>query len=367
MINENLALVPIQGVRDQGQVISQAGNQLFNALMQNKNMEHQQNVFDFRKEQHASDVAHRDRVFESNQNQLDLQKKEIARQKALQNMEFLGNAADKLLMTPPGQRQALAQTMMTELSQHMDPKTVARLASGPMDDGSLRRFKDTMDVTRKRIAPTISEQLRAQELEIKRDSLDHRVASDKAKLEAERQAARTQLNSLHSAVEELDVPAEDKQALKSLPAKTLEKVLEKQYSPNAKVDAQDRAKQEEKAQLIKGKVLDLVNELLENESGVRSQFGLDGAIPFNFSSSARNAAAALEDLTNLLTVENLGLMSGVLSESDMKVIQSVGASGLSGTDERVLKTLNEMKASLESRNGGQSGGNIDDLVNQYAD
>ena len=154
MINTNLALVPIQGVRDQGQVISQAGNQLFNALMQNKNMEHQQNVFDFRKEQHASDIAHRDRVFESNQNQLDLQNKEIARQKALQNMDFLGNAADKLLMTPPGQRQALAQTMMTELSQHMDPKTVARLASGPLDDGSLRRFKDTMDVTRKKVVQT---------------------------------------------------------------------------------------------------------------------------------------------------------------------------------------------------------------------
>lgn len=154
MINENLALVPMQGLRDQGQVISQSGNQLFNALMQNKNMEHQQKVFDFRKEQHAGNIAHRDRMFESSQNQIDLQNKEAARQKALQNMDFLGNAADKLLMTPPGQRQALAQTMMTELSQHMDPKTVARLASGPLDDGSLRRFKDTMDVARKKVEMT---------------------------------------------------------------------------------------------------------------------------------------------------------------------------------------------------------------------
>ena len=62
----------------------------------------------------------------------------------------------------------------------------------------------------------------------------------------------------------------------------------------------------------------------------------------------RQAATDLEQLKSLLTVENLGLMSGVLSETDIKILQNVSAAAFSegATEDGAIRALKDLKTSL---------------------
>lgn len=111
----------------------------------------------------------------------------------------------------------------------------------------------------------------------------------------------------------------------------------------------------EKAQEVKRTAYDVATRLLENKSGVEAnRGGISTMIP-NISDSAVNAAADLDTLASLLTTENLGLLKGVLSDTDMKVLKDIGAGGLKGSDAQVLKNLADIKAKL----GGQIGAPAD--------
>lgn len=149
------------------------------------------------------------------------------------------------------------------------------------------------------------------------------------------------------------------------PPEVQRKIVESFTTPTVAAAGKEAEKKAGKAQEVADKTSALVNELLENESGLRAVVGgIDEMTPTLLPSS-KNAQAALEDLKNLLTVDNLGLMSGVLSESDMKVLRSVGASGLSGSQDRILGTLKRMREALSKIKKEDQG--VDDLVNKYAD
>jgi hypothetical protein len=63
-----------------------------------------------------------------------------------------------------------------------------------------------------------------------------------------------------------------------------------------------------------------------------------------------NAIADIEEMSNLLTVDNLKLMTGVLSESDIKIIRAVGAGGLdrSRSDKEFIRRLNALISGYET-------------------
>lgn len=82
-----------------------------------------------------------------------------------------------------------------------------------------------------------------------------------------------------------------------------------------------------------------------NIEGVRSNRGLSSWLP-NLTTEAIDAQADLDALTNLMTTENLGLLKGVLSDTDMRVLQSIGAGELQGSDKKVLGALRRMRAAL---------------------
>ena len=100
---------------------------------------------------------------------------------------------------------------------------------------------------------------------------------------------------------------------------------------------------------VKQKALDAVNRLLANPAGVRAnRGGISTRFP-NVSDTAINGEADLTTLTNLLTTENLGLLKGVLSDTDMKVLASIGAGELAGSDEKVLGALDRMQKALTGK------------------
>ena len=159
------------------------------------------------------------------------------------------------------------------------------------------------------------------------------------------------------------VPEDMRASVANQPRDIQQKIVEQFSAPANQNKKAEQQQQQAKANEVATKTRNLVDELLGDEDALRRVVGaVDEFIP-TFRDSSRDAEAALDDLKNLLTVENLDLMSGVLSESDIKILKSVGASGLSGSDDRVISTLKKMQKALS----GGGAGNIDDLVNKYAD
>ena len=153
---------------------------------------------------------------------------------------------------------------------------------------------------------------------------------------------------------DLSILPEDMQGpVSKQPVDTQRKIVESFATPGAIGKGKETEQQAAKAQEVTDKTRALVNELLSNESGLKSTIGPLDEITPNISASSRNAAAAMDDLKNLLTVENLKLMSGVLSESDIKILRSVGASGLSGSQERVIAKLKEMQKALNGQSSDE--------------
>lgn len=100
------------------------------------------------------------------------------------------------------------------------------------------------------------------------------------------------------------------------------------------------------------------NELIrayELANNLRNRRGLSGAVgPIQgrlpvFSEAKADARADLQELGNLLTMANLGRMTGVLSESDIRLIASA-ASGLDAvaSDARAIQKLNEIVERLSA-------------------
>lgn len=112
---------------------------------------------------------------------------------------------------------------------------------------------------------------------------------------------------------------------------------------------------QQKAMDVKTSAYEVANRLLGNAEGVRANRGGVSTLFPNLSDSSVNAAADLETLASLLTTENLGLLKGVLSDTDMKVLKDIGAGGLKGADEQVLSNLRSIRDKLATQTGNPMG------------
>jgi hypothetical protein len=129
----------------------------------------------------------------------------------------------------------------------------------------------------------------------------------------------------------------------------LEKGMQWAVSPQGqRVAVAMPAQPNEKAQAAKDSIANIADRLIKNESGIKSNFGaLDRYLP-NMTDAAMNAETDLNQLRALLTVENLGLMSGVLSETDIKILQNVAGGGIAdtATAEGAINAIKSIKSTL---------------------
>lgn len=86
-----------------------------------------------------------------------------------------------------------------------------------------------------------------------------------------------------------------------------------------------------------------------NISGVRANRGGISTLFPNVFNSAVDAEADLTTLSNLLTTENLGLLKGVLSDTDMKVLASIGSGEIAGSDEKAIGAIKRMQQALSGK------------------
>ena len=93
----------------------------------------------------------------------------------------------------------------------------------------------------------------------------------------------------------------------------------------------------------------LAGSLLSNDSGLKGATGpVSGRLP-SFRESTTTFEADLKELENLLTLGNLGRMTGVLSESDIRILANA-ASGISTTasEDRMREKLGQIQERLSA-------------------
>lgn len=93
----------------------------------------------------------------------------------------------------------------------------------------------------------------------------------------------------------------------------------------------------------------LAGSLLGNESGLKGATGpVSGRLP-SFRESTTTFEADLKELENLLTLGNLGRMTGVLSESDIRILANA-ASGIStvASEDRMREKLGQIQERLSA-------------------
>lgn len=127
----------------------------------------------------------------------------------------------------------------------------------------------------------------------------------------------------------------------------------------AEASSAEAVKQRERAVQQTKDTIQVVNDLLGADLG--SITGTMARMP-TYSPESMDLVAAARRLESLLTAENLGLMSGVLSETDLKVIKDIG-SGLNVTDNGIQmseagarRRLEQIRDKLQARLEGASGG-----------
>jgi len=106
----------------------------------------------------------------------------------------------------------------------------------------------------------------------------------------------------------------------------------------------------EKGSQLKAKTLRLVNELMSDVDALRSvvgPFDQSWLSPTLYDKSLR-AQTKVNQLKSILTAENLGLMTGVLSETDLKVIAAIAGGGIDieGSDDAMVEELTRMQTAL---------------------
>ncbi len=115
----------------------------------------------------------------------------------------------------------------------------------------------------------------------------------------------------------------------------------------AKALTPDAIETSRKAEILKDETFNIINRLLSNKEGVKAASGTSAYLP-SFTDKTLDAEADLETLRSMLTIENLGIMKGVLSETDMKVLQALSAGGLKGSDEQVIKNLEALAPKIQA-------------------
>ena len=116
--------------------------------------------------------------------------------------------------------------------------------------------------------------------------------------------------------------------------------------------------QVEKAGKLKSQAIENIRKLLANKDGV---LALVGPFDQSFASptllgNTLNARTNVQQLKSILTAENLGIMTGVLSETDLKVIADIAGGGLdvNGDDEAFIQELENMLVRFEAEEAQKS-------------
>lgn len=109
-----------------------------------------------------------------------------------------------------------------------------------------------------------------------------------------------------------------------------------------------------KAQVFRDRTVQLLHNILSNDELNDVLGGLEGSVDVGFlrGDNENDLIADIQEAKNILTVDNLDLMVGVLSESDIKLLKNLSAGALDRTrsESRFVKDANMLLDKLTSAN-----------------
>ncbi len=108
-----------------------------------------------------------------------------------------------------------------------------------------------------------------------------------------------------------------------------------------------------KAKTFQGRALDLINRILNSDQLGDVLGSLEGRIDIKlFSDAESQVIADIEEAGNILTADNMDLMTGVLSESDIQILKNLSGGALirTRTEERFVEDLTALRDKLSSQN-----------------
>ena len=106
-----------------------------------------------------------------------------------------------------------------------------------------------------------------------------------------------------------------------------------------------------KAKGFQDRAVELLTSILDNPELGDVLGSIEGAIDFRLQDSESELIADIEEAGNILTADNLSLMSGVLSESDIKILKNLAGGGLIRTrsEKRFKSDVQKLKDKLSSK------------------
>ena len=151
---------------------------------------------------------------------------------------------------------------------------------------------------------------------------------------------------------------------KASPAETvqLQAVMDAAKTTEAGLKAAGKVREEQrrnvKAKGFQIRAVELLTSILANDELDDVLGSIEGAIDIRFQDSESELIADIEEAGNILTADNLSLMSGVLSESDIKILKNLAGGGLIRT--RSLKRFTDDVTKLRDKLSSQQVVTVDD-------
>lgn len=122
-----------------------------------------------------------------------------------------------------------------------------------------------------------------------------------------------------------------------------------------------------KAKSFQDRAVNLLDSILDNDQLDDVVGSIEGAYDLRlFSDAEAELISDIEEAGNILTAENLDLMSGVLSESDIKLLKSLASGALNRkrTETRFVNDVTELRNKLSSKKVQVTGENVSSMSDQ---
>jgi hypothetical protein len=119
----------------------------------------------------------------------------------------------------------------------------------------------------------------------------------------------------------------------------------------AAAGVREEQRRTKKAQGFQDRAVTLLNSILASDELNDVLGSVEGAIDFRFQDSEAELISDIEEAENILTADNMDLMTGVLSESDIKILKNLAGGGLNRrrTAERFRADVGAIRDKLASQ------------------
>lgn len=223
---------------------------------------------------------------------------------------------------------------------------IALIEQGESGVQQLRKFTDSIiqqGVQRGLIQPdraalTYDQALRGEELKIKKERLEYDKSQAKEKLEG-----------LRSAVDSMDIPEDEKAALKNLQSSTLEKIITKQNDPKTRADKAEKEDLKKQALRSAQEKIELLDTMI-NHPGRESATGFSSIIPSRPGGDSKNYDLLVERAKGaefLEVIQQLRGMGQLSNAEGMQATRAATSLSVEQSEPEHLKELQRLKAIIQ--------------------